>query len=478
MWEGGAMTVAAAEVAEHLPELATLDTAELVTLRWRLVDLAGRAMTAEATVAAAAATAVDRLRSLLRHHLDEGEADRWAAAVTARPGGAVAGWPVESLRAVLDSATPAVRDALAGARSWDDATAAIEPIEGGPATLAGLRHALRTAGSAAVLAGPTWEERPAALWPALRTLLTDDPTPRRDPALPTPLDDLIDGLKANPSWRQTRILTGQLMDVRAQVLRRTAEDASDLLERRERTKAAVLAIGGALRRVHLELGRRLVAAGQLETVEDVELLGLDELLAAAGGSDSGSSGPWPRAAGVRGPTLAELARRRRWLESTAQKPSASGPTRRADRRDAGVPPTDGATGGPASGSTSTTDDPAPGAQNVRRGLGASPGRVRGRARVLHTSDTGSLQRGEVLIARTTDASWAPLFMVAAGVVVEEGGPLSHAAIVARELGIPAVLAVPDIVATLDGRAVAVTVDGDLGTVTIDDEAPDPEGGLT
>lgn len=445
------MTVAAAEIAEHLPDLATLDSAELVALRGRLVDLAGRAMTAEATVAAAAATAVDRLRSLLRHHLDEGEAARWTATVTARPGGAVAGWPVESLRAVLESANPEVRDALAGAGSWDDAAVVVEPIAGGPATLEALRHALRTAGSAAVLAGPTWEERPAALWPALRTLLTDGDAPRRDPSLPTPLDDLIAGLKANPSWRQTRILTGQLVDVRAQVLRRTAEDASDLLERRERTKAGVLAIGGALRRVHLELGRRLVATGRLETVQDVELLGLDELLAAVAAIDGGTSGapscrPRPRTAGDHVPTLAELARRRRWLDTGAQQ-QQPGPTGRAEHVEL-------------------------------RGLGASPGRVRGRARVLHTSDTGSLQRGEVLIARTTDASWAPLFMVAAGVVVEEGGPLSHAAIVARELGIPAVLAVPGVVASLDGRPVAVTVDGDLGTVAIDDLTPDPRGAPT
>ena len=49
------------------------------------------------------------------------------------------------------------------------------------------------------------------------------------------------------------------------------------------------------------------------------------------------------------------------------------------------------------------------------------------------------------MARRTDASWAPLFLVAGAVVIEEGGPLSHASIVSRELGLPAVINVPGIV---------------------------------
>ena len=86
--------------------------------------------------------------------------------------------------------------------------------------------------------------------------------------------------------------------------------------------------------------------------------------------------------------------------------------------------------------------------------------------MLESSDEGGLVRGEVLVARTTDASWSPLLMVAAAVVVEEGGPLSHAAIVARELGIPAVVNVPGVVARLSGAGAVVTVDGDAGTVAV------------
>jgi pyruvate,water dikinase len=74
----------------------------------------------------------------------------------------------------------------------------------------------------------------------------------------------------------------------------------------------------------------------------------------------------------------------------------------------------------------------------------------------------------VLVAAATDAGWSPLFLRAGAIVVERGGPLSHAAIVARELGVPAVLNVAGATAALDGRT--VTVDGDAGVVTMHSEA--------
>ena len=79
---------------------------------------------------------------------------------------------------------------------------------------------------------------------------------------------------------------------------------------------------------------------------------------------------------------------------------------------------------------------------------------------------GSLERGSVLIAHSTDASWSPLFLLAGAIVVEQGGPLSHAAIVSRELGIPAVLNVPGVAAAVPDGGVKVTVDGDSGVVVI------------
>lgn len=101
---------------------------------------------------------------------------------------------------------------------------------------------------------------------------------------------------------------------------------------------------------------------------------------------------------------------------------------------------------------------------ILRGLPASPGVVEGRARVLFfESQMGELQPGEILVVHATDVGWTPLFLVAAGVVTELGGPLSHAAVVAREFGVPSVANVAG--ATRAIRAGdALRVDGNRGVV--------------
>jgi pyruvate,water dikinase len=99
-----------------------------------------------------------------------------------------------------------------------------------------------------------------------------------------------------------------------------------------------------------------------------------------------------------------------------------------------------------------------------RGLPASSGVVEAQARVLlSASEMGKLQPGEILVVHTTDVGWTPLFLLAAGVVTELGGPLSHAAVVAREFGVPSVVNVEGIT-----RAVRtgdrLRIDGDRGVV--------------
>ena len=101
------------------------------------------------------------------------------------------------------------------------------------------------------------------------------------------------------------------------------------------------------------------------------------------------------------------------------------------------------------------------------GIGVSPGRHTGRARVITSLDTDSeLEPGEVIVAVTTDSDWGPLFMVAGAAVVETGSIVSHAAIVSRELGIPAVASVANAAQRIRNGD-TVTVDGNAGTVTIE-----------
>jgi phosphohistidine swiveling domain-containing protein len=75
-----------------------------------------------------------------------------------------------------------------------------------------------------------------------------------------------------------------------------------------------------------------------------------------------------------------------------------------------------------------------------RGIGASPGIRRGPARVVRSSDDfGHVQPGDVLVCPSANPSWVPLFGIIAGLVTDTGGALSHAAVVAREFGVPAVV---------------------------------------
>jgi pyruvate,water dikinase len=104
--------------------------------------------------------------------------------------------------------------------------------------------------------------------------------------------------------------------------------------------------------------------------------------------------------------------------------------------------------------------------DILTGLGACSGTATGFARIIHDpEDAADLEPGEILVAPVTDPGWTPLFASAEAVVVNVGSPLSHAAIVSRELGIPAVLAVNQATKRIkDGML--ITVDGTAGTVTI------------
>ncbi len=100
------------------------------------------------------------------------------------------------------------------------------------------------------------------------------------------------------------------------------------------------------------------------------------------------------------------------------------------------------------------------------GMGVCPGVATGTARVItDPASPGKLEPGDILVAPITDPAWTPLFLAVAGVVVDVGAQLSHAAIIARELGIPAVVSVNAASSTIADGAL-ITVDGTNGTVTI------------
>ncbi len=100
------------------------------------------------------------------------------------------------------------------------------------------------------------------------------------------------------------------------------------------------------------------------------------------------------------------------------------------------------------------------------GQGVCGGTARGAVRIIHDpAAPHALQSGDILVAPITDPAWTPLFLAVAGVVVEVGAQQSHAAIVARELGIPAIVGVAGATTRLhDGQL--IEIDGGTGTVAV------------
>lgn len=349
------------------PEVSALGVDELLAYRARLVDLGVRGSADQLAVAAIAVSAFGRLESTLVPYLG-----RQASAAAAERATASAGV----------SCRP--------------------PVEA----------------SAAVFAGPTWQEL------GIRSAVPDAP---EDPqaALDEAIRELELELDACPRWRSQQLRH----HVRVTALERLTSDVVAQLRRRERTKVAVLSLGGEVRRVQLELGRRLCDVGVLAEPTQVDLLSDAEL------RDAVRDHP---------PSAVLLAQRRRWVERYESEGPLPPRFRGApDRAPAQLP-----------------------AGDRLEGWATSPGRARATAKVVRSA-VDTLEPGLVLVAEATDASWSPLFVDAAAIVLERGGPLSHAAILARELGVPAVLNVAGATSLLDGRD--VLVDGDAGIVVVTDD---------
>jgi pyruvate,water dikinase len=104
--------------------------------------------------------------------------------------------------------------------------------------------------------------------------------------------------------------------------------------------------------------------------------------------------------------------------------------------------------------------------NQIKGMPGSAGQAEGRVRIVHSPEDGyQLQPGEILVAVTTNVGWTPIFPRAAAVVTDVGAPLSHAAIVAREMGIPAVVGCGNATMNLK-TGDRIRVDGGKGVVML------------
>jgi rifampicin phosphotransferase len=303
-----------------------------------------------------------------------------------------------------------------------------ERIEQDPA-FAGFRAELaafraeyghRETASPLLMSAPTWGEAPATVLGMVKVLVTDAP-----PAPPADRAERAERqLLAHPLVRLTR--SGRRV-------RTLLADARAGIAFREDTHFHGTRVLPVLRAAVLEMGRRLAEAGVLRDADDVLHLRLEEL---EGLAEPATLAP-ADAERIRAAARARSARRAELAGVPLIAPADLFPDR-ASRGDALV------SGTPASG-----------------------GRATGPVRVVRESaEFGKLCSGEVLVCPYTNPSWTPLFQRAAAVVVDTGGAGSHAAIVAREYGIPAVMGTGNGTSVLaDGQV--VTVDGDTGLVTGD-----------
>jgi rifampicin phosphotransferase len=274
----------------------------------------------------------------------------------------------------------------------------------------------RETASPLLMSAPTWSEAPATVLGLVKVLVADPPAAATDRTRRAEQE-----LLAHPLVRLTRS---------GPALMRLVAAAREGIAFREDTHFHGTRAMPVVRRTLLEIGRRLADAGVLRAADDVLHLRLEELEALG---EPAALDP------------ADADRLRRLVRTRS--------ARRAEL--AGVPLIAPAVLFPGRGSAGDA---------LVTGTPASGGRVTGPVRVIReAADFGRLRAGDVLVCPYTNPAWTPLFQRAAAVVVDTGGLGSHAAIVAREYGIPAVMGSAVGTTTLvDGQL--VTVDGDTGRV--------------
>jgi len=324
---------------------------------------------------------------------------------------------------------PALKLALLDRDPWSEISRLESPLAG--EFRQGLAAFLRKYGHRSMmeaeLAAPAWEEDPNAVLGLVRNFVAVPPE-----AAP----NLVIERQAAERLETTRLVERRLGPIQRRLFRWLLGQAQRYVALREQTKSLWMGVTHLVRRVYRELGRRLAGAGLLEDPQDIYFLTAAEV------------GELVQAGLAASEARQRIRRRRAEFERNRQV--------RLPESFSGRPK-------PAFG------EPPALAAAVLRGIPVSPGVVTGPARVIVDPRVQpEIRPGEILVAPVTDAGWTPLFLVAAGLVVDVGGPLSHGSIVAREYGIPAVVNVKTAV-SLVRTGQTVTVDGCRGEVHLHPE---------
>jgi pyruvate,water dikinase len=282
---------------------------------------------------------------------------------------------------------------------------------------------------------PSWETRPELALSAIERM-------RLAPASADPASHSVDRARERAAAAE-QLLSIVAGDAAVSGQLSVAIAASQAwIPARERTKTNNIRLIHECRMPMRELGRRMVERGFFDEVEDFGFVQADEMdgIIAA---PAGDAGKWRNI--VR-------ERRAKYEELSAKIPQF------VFVGAAASPDTWEARSASSAGRLSVGD--------ALQGMPGCPGVARGRARViLDSNDPTALEPGDILVAPITDPSWTPLFVPAAGVVVDVGAPLSHAIIVSRELGIPCVISATDATRRIPDGAL-LEVNGSTGVVTV------------
>ncbi|HJS18616.1 MAG TPA: PEP-utilizing enzyme [Anaerolineales bacterium] len=338
---------------------------------------------------------------------------------------------------------PGVRQVLAECAAAD-VIPALEQTAEGRRFLGDLRAYLNRYGQrlntfAAGMAEPSWIEDPTPAVECLKayTTVTDADPEAEQAKLAAEREKAVAEARARLAGYPQPVVA------RFETLLKAAQAGGSI---REDNHWVVERLFYQMRRLALEFGRRLTEAGALATADDVFYLTADELL------DGGAAHPERNEEKSRDPSLQQRVNERKAelrLFRHLTPPPLLG-TMPPFEIDAGSVFALGVkTHGIGVRPPDSSDD-----FQALTGIAASPGVVRGTAKVVHSlAEAGKLQPGDVLVAKATMPPWTPLFATAAAVVTDTGGVLSHCAVVAREYGIPAVVGT--------GRATKMFHDGQI-----------------
>ncbi len=260
---------------------------------------------------------------------------------------------------------------------------------------------------------------------------------RRSPDKTQSSFSIDERLKANALARVNLRLQGR--PIRGFLFYWILRQARARVRERENLRFERTRLFGRVRRIFIEIGKRLEAVGRLDQARDIFYLTVEEILGFVDGTTVTTD-------------LRSLVRVRREEFNEYRHGSAPG-----DRFETVGMVHQG------NAFTSSGISSVPFSGDELRGIGCCPGVVRGRARVIFDPRQAEICEGEILVAPRTDPGWIMLFPSAAGLLVEYGSLLSHSAIVARELGLPAVVSISGVTAWIK-TGDWVEMDGSTGSV--------------